>query len=120
MTTEGPPESVHHAKKISSKQGEAFTRPGFTGIEYVNHKDGLGFNVFSVDVTEGNPGKKMEGFTRTYFVTEGTGTFTLDGENHVAEVGDLFVIPEGSDYSYQGKMKLFEFNVNTPSKKAGE
>ena len=49
--------------------------------------------------------------TRSYLVLEGSGTFTLNGESSEVKQGDLFVIPDGGEYEYEGEMKLFEFNV---------
>ena len=46
-----------------------------------------------------------------YLVLEGKGTFTINDDTSDAEVDDLFIISDGDVYEYEGKMKLFEFNI---------
>ena len=53
----------------------------------------------------------MVGATRSYLVIDGEGTFTLNGKPLKVREGDLVVIPSDGEYSYQGEMSLFEFNV---------
>ena len=48
---------------------------------------------------------------RAYLVLEGTGTFTINGIEEIAEQYDFFLISDGDVYEYMGKMKLFELNV---------
>lgn len=98
-------------KKISFSETERFDREGFSGNNYVKPEDGLGYSALAVDVHGAHPLKQMVGATRTYYVREGTGTFTLDGVTQDVKEGDLMIIPDGGKYEYQGNMKLFEFNV---------
>ena len=65
-----------------------------------------------VTVNGRHPKKKMIDATRTYFVIEGVGTFTLDDTSHQVKQGDLYVVGPGHTYAYEGTMKLFEFNVS--------
>lgn len=98
-------------KKISFEQTERFDREGFSGNHYVKPEDGLGYSALAVDVHGAHPLKQMVGATRSYFVIEGTGTATLNGVKQDLKQGDLFIIPDGGQYEYQGQMKLWEFNV---------
>ncbi|MBI2031580.1 MAG: hypothetical protein HYT08_03095 [Candidatus Levybacteria bacterium] len=103
--------SIPHPRKISFDKTEHFDREGFSGDHYVKPEDGLGYSALSVDVHGRHPLTRMVGATRSYYVREGTGMFTLNGVAHEVKVGSLFVIPDGGEYEYQGEMKLFEFNV---------
>lgn len=98
-------------KRISPAERQHFDREGFSGDIYVNPEDGLGFSALMVDVHGKHPRKKMIDATRSYLVINGTGTFTLNGETQEVRQGDLFIIPAGGNYEYQGTMTLFEFNV---------
>ena len=99
--------------KISLSHTTQFEREGFSGNIYIDGSNNEGFNALQIDVHGKHPKKRiLEGNTRAYYVAEGTGTFTLDGKVHEIKQGDLFVIPAGSEYEYQGKMRLFEFNIS--------
>lgn len=108
--TEGAPKKKP-GKRISIETTEHFERDGFSGDKLVNPEDGLGFSAILVNVHGRHPLKRMVDATRSYLVLEGSGTFTLNGELSEVKQGDLFVIPDGGEYEYQGQMKLFEFNV---------
>lgn len=101
------------ARKISLNNTNKFEREGFSGYVYIDRSHNEGFSALQVDVHGKHLKKRiLKGNTRAYYVAEGTGTFTLNGEIHNIQQGDLFVIPAGSDYEYQGEMRLFEFNVS--------
>lgn len=109
--TEGEPSSKP-GKLIKIKDNTRhFDRDGFSGDVYVEPDAGLGFSALHVDVNGAHPLKRMVNATRSYLVLKGQGTFTLNGETREVAEGDLFVIPDGGDYKYEGKMQLFEFNV---------
>lgn len=110
-TAEQP--STTKARKISVPQEPSFARPGFDGRFLVPSEAQAGFNALLVNVHGEHPPKRMLGTTtRVYHVMEGTGTFVLNGETHEVKQGDTFIIPPDNEYSYQGTMKLFEFNVD--------
>jgi quercetin dioxygenase-like cupin family protein len=98
-------------KRVSLNQARHFERDGFSGDQYVEANEGFGFSAINVDVHGRHPKKKMIDATRAYLVIEGTGTFNLNGQLSEVKKGDLFIIPNGGEYAYQGQMKLFEFNV---------
>ena len=98
-------------RRISLDKTEHFEREGFDGHHYVKPEDGLGYSAIFVDVHGEHPLKKMVGATRSYLVIDGEGTFTLNGKPLKVREGDLVVIPSDGEYSYQGEMSLFEFNV---------
>lgn len=98
-------------RKIPFAETQHFDREGFSGDVYVKPEDGFGYSALNVDVHGSHLLTKMVDATRSYYVREGTGTFTLDGVASEVKEGDLFVIPNGGIYEYQGEMKLLEFNV---------
>lgn len=90
-----------------------FEREGFTGRVFVAKEEGVGFNAMQIDVHGSHPEKKiLGGNTRCYYVAEGSGVFALNGEDHLVNGGEFFVIPAGGEYSYSGSMRLLEFNVS--------
>lgn len=90
-----------------------FDRDGFSGDVFVPKEANLGFVALQVDVHGKHPRKRiLEGNIRSYYVVSGEGIFTLGEEARQAQQGDLFVIPAGSEYAYEGVMTLFEFNVS--------
>ncbi len=101
------------ATYISSAEAEHFEREGFSGDILVPKEAEMGFTALQVNVHGSHPLKEiLRGNTRSYFVTEGEGTFVLNGESRTVNTGDLVVIPAGSQYQYTGEMTLFEFNVS--------
>ena len=100
------------AKKISLKDTFHFDRNGFSGDVFVGTEQGSGYNALLVDVHGKHYRTGIQWATRNYFVVDGEGKFTLDGVAHQVQKGDLYVIPDGHDYEYEGNMKLFEFNIN--------
>lgn len=96
---------------IDLEETESFEREGFGGQIYVKPEDGLGYSALLVSVRGSHPTKRMIGATRSYFIMDGMGNFTINGVVHLARPGELYVIPDGGEYSYQGEMSLWEFNV---------
>jgi mannose-6-phosphate isomerase-like protein (cupin superfamily) len=100
-------------KRVQLNETEGFQREGFDGHVYVPSEAGMGFNVLSVDVHGSHPRKRMLGdTTRTYYVIEGTGSFTLGDATTEVQAGDLFIIPPEGEYEYNGQMRLLEVNVS--------
>ncbi len=104
------------ALRIPLNETSHFDREGFSGNVYPI-PEGLGIKALLVEVHGRHPRKRMlEGTTRTYLVTDGIGTFTLGSEDgdtsYDVSTGDLFVIPAGGEYEYDGAMTLFEVNVS--------
>ena len=88
-----------------------FDREGFSGDVYVNDEQNKGFNALRVSVNGKHPQKKMLDHTRVYLVISGSGTFTIDNKSQEVQIDDLYIIEPGSEYRYEGKMELFEFNI---------
>lgn len=105
------PKPVANARKINSNDARHFDMEGFSGNVLVDTKEGNGYNVLLVNVHGRHYRTEMKGASRNYFVVEGTGTFTLDGEVHTVQKGEMYVIPDGHNYEYEGNMTLLEFNV---------
>ncbi|KKW10519.1 MAG: hypothetical protein UY49_C0020G0013 [Microgenomates group bacterium GW2011_GWC1_49_7] len=99
------------AKRIRLGEAVHFERDGFSGNIFVGTDQGSGYNALLVDVHGRHYRTGIKGATRNYLVVEGKGTFTLDGEVYQVQKDDLYVIPDGHDYEYEGEMKLFEFNI---------
>ena len=109
-TLPNPQQAPH---KIGLNETSSFERQGFEGHVYVAPEANKGFSMLAVDVHGSHPHKRMLGdTTRTYYVIEGEGSFTLGNDTHIVAQGDLFVIPPGGEYSYDGQMRLLEVNVS--------
>ena len=113
MTHETEPGSLVEPFKVKVEDITPFERSGFQGFPQVTLEQGLGFSALTIWVDGSHPRKRMLEGTRTYYVASPLprGTFTLDDEVHEVQEGDLFVVPEGGEYSYQGDMTLFEVNI---------
>lgn len=97
--------------RIRRADTEEFMRGEFGGWKYIAEMGDMGFTALVAKVNGTHPSKKMEDATRVYYVIEGRGTFTVDDIVYDAVIGDMFIIPPGSSYEYQGRMDMFEFNV---------
>lgn len=103
----------HAPKRVQLSETKSFQREGFDGHVYVPSEAGVGFNVLSVDVHGSHSRKRMLGdTTRTYYVIDGTGSFTLGETTTAVQAGDLFIIPPDGEYEYNGQMRLLEVNVS--------
>lgn len=111
MTMEAPGFERPKPFKATVSDAERFERPGFEGFIHVPAERGLGFTALTILVNGEHPRKRIIEGTRTYYVTEGAGVFTLGDEDQDAQQGDFFVIPEGGEYGYRGEMSLFEMNI---------
>lgn len=100
------------ARRITQFETTDFEREDFLGRIYVPAEAQAGFTALEVTVDGSHPRKQMIDTTRTYFVLEGSGSFMLNDATYEAHKGDFFIIPTGSEYSYQGQMQLFEVNIS--------
>ena len=101
-------------EKISPfRNGGDFERPGFDGQILVDGSENRGFSSLIIQVHGEHPPKRMlEDTTRTYFVLEGSGSFSLDGIRKTVEKGELVVIEPDGEYQYEGEMSLLETNIS--------
>jgi len=107
------PSQQSRPRKVSSNETSDFERPGFDGHVYVPSEANEGFTVLGIDVHGSHPRKRMLGdTTRTYYVIKGTGSFTIGEDTHEVTEGDLFIIPPGGEYNYDGQMQLLEVNIS--------
>jgi mannose-6-phosphate isomerase-like protein (cupin superfamily) len=109
---EGDPSQQPKPRKIPLENTTSFDRGEFSGKVYISPEDNLGFSALVVEVDGHHPRKRMIEGKRMYWVVDGTGTFTLNDKTEEVKKGDLYIVPEGHEYEYQGKMTLFEFNVS--------
>lgn len=108
-----PTTHIDAARHIPLSGAERFEREGFSGHILVPRDAEMGFTASQVNVHGSHPLKEiLRGNTRSYFVIEGEGIFVLNGEPRTVNIGDLVVIPAGSQYEYEGEMTLFELNVS--------
>jgi gentisate 1,2-dioxygenase len=70
-----------------------------------------GFNALLVECLTRHYKTRLKNAVRVYLVLEGSGAFTVNDQTHKVEQYDMFVISDGDTYEYEGKMKLFEFNI---------
>lgn len=102
--------------KIPITSARVSDHKNFIAKFYLEKEQNLGFNALLVECLVGHDQKKLIDATRLYFVIEGSGTFTIDGQVEQAELYDLFVIKSGQTYEYKGLMKLIELNIPATDK----
>ena len=104
--------------KISPKDAVVKDRGAFVANVHIG--DRQDFNFLTVEVKGRHPLTRMHGATRTYHVVEGEGTFDIDDQHYDARPGDTFVIGDGHRYTYEGCMRLAEFNVPATTRENSE
>jgi hypothetical protein len=97
--------------KISLKDADVHDKGSFKVSFYVAKKDRSDFNALLVDCVTDHYKTKLKGAARVYLIIDGSGTFTINDKKEIANQYDLFIISDGDEYSYEGTMKLFEFNI---------
>lgn len=102
-----PEARISTVEQSSRQEGE-----GYRGHEYVRKTDGLPFSALCVTTTGKKPESKVEGWHKAYLVTDGEGTFGLNGKFFDVQYGHFISIPPGNRYSYRARgMRMFEFNT---------
>lgn len=92
------------------KNARQVSRPGFTAYVYNDKKQYPTLNTVYVDCFGEHEKVYVKKSRRLYFVIEGEGTFQINKEILAVKQHDVIVIEPLVEYSYQGKMKLFEVN----------
>ena len=100
------------SRKIKLAEAIPFEKPGFSGRRYVQAGEALGFTALMVEANGQHPEKQLTDTTRCYLVLSGSGTFRVDDRFITVTADDLIVVQPDSPYSYEGTMRLFEFNVS--------
>lgn len=84
----------------------SFTGKGLLGYTFGPLKQ-PDLEIYYVEVDKGHDvfmiSKKV---TRTYYVLEGSGSFTIDGRKYGVDTGMVVEVPPKVEYCYSGKMKL--------------
>ena len=88
-------------------------RGGYSYQRYVQHSSSVPFNFLRITVDGRHDTRRVLAGIRNYYVASGSGCFTVEGEDYEVIAGDLITIQPGETYSYQGKMELLEFNIDT-------
>lgn len=70
------------------------------------------FNALWITVNGTHSLRRVIAGIRNYYVIRGTGSFSIDYEVYKVTEGDLITIYPDECYSYEGKMELFEFNID--------
>lgn len=103
--------------KFSLKDAHVFGWDGLDGKAYNSKEEFSGASAAFFEITGSHGKVKTEVSDRVYFVTEGEGTFEVNGK--VEEVGqtDVIIVPKNTPYDYHAKagttLKLFL--VHTPA-----
>jgi len=87
-------------KKITSKDAFFHETQALKGWYYQLPDIDDGRSVIYAEVT-GDHGQRIIGkHPRIYFIFEGEGEFTVNGEKTIAKKGDVIIIPSFATYSY--------------------
>lgn len=91
---------------IAASSSPSFNLKGLAGYEFHPLRD-PDFAVHLLDVHGGHDTFMIsKALTRFYYVLEGTGAFTIDGQRYEVAAGLLVEVPPGVEYSYSGSMKI--------------
>lgn len=91
---------------LAASSSPSFVLKGLAGYEFrpLQDKD---FAVHLLDVTKGHDTFMISrALTRIYYVIEGAGTFTIDGQTYHVVPGLIVEVPPGIEYSYSGSMRI--------------
>jgi len=94
--------NIKNARKVS--------REGFTAYVYNSKDEYPALNTVYVDCFKDHEKVYVKKSYRLYFVIEGEGTFNVGDNEYAVRQNDVIVIEPMVEYSYKGKMKLFETN----------
>jgi mannose-6-phosphate isomerase-like protein (cupin superfamily) len=99
-------------KYVFSEPAEpAFDKIGHTG-KIFGAKSGF-TNHLVIETEEGISKSLIEHKSEfNYYVIDGTGEFVIAGDRYPCHPGDLIVIPPGTVFTFNGKLKLLL--INTP------
>ena len=92
------------------KDAKKIKRKGFTAFLYNSKAEFPVLNTVYGDCFESHEKVYVKNSYRLYFILEGKGTFLVGKKKFKVKPTDVVVIPPRTEYSYQGKMKLFEAN----------
>ena len=87
----------------------SFQGEGFFGYSFgrIKQKD---LEVLYVESEKGHDTFMVcRGVERTYYVLNGTGSFTIDGSAYNVQPGELIEVPSKVEYSYSGRMTMLVF-----------
>ena len=88
-------------------------RGDYSYQRYVQNNSNVPFNFLRIEVGGRHDTRRVLAGIRNYYVASGSGCFTIENEGYEVMAGALITILPGQTYSYQGKMGLLEFNVDT-------
>lgn len=85
----------------------SFRKVGITGRIYDTSALTNRTQHFLVDTETGHETTIVEhGCDFVYFVIEGQGTFLVDGQSQSCGPNDLIVIPAGTPFTYEGRLRM--------------
>jgi mannose-6-phosphate isomerase-like protein (cupin superfamily) len=85
-------------------------RDGFIAYVYNMKSDYSSVNTIYVECHKNHERVYVKNSHRIYFLLEGNGSFNVGEQNYKVEQHDVVIIEPQVEYSYEGKMKLFEVN----------
>ena len=85
-------------------------RESFTAFLYNQKKNYDKMNAVYVDCKKSHERVYVKSSHRVYFVIHGEGVFNVGTKEYKVREKDVIVIEPKTEYSYRGKMKLFEIN----------
>lgn len=74
-------------------------------------EDGAGLSLTRVELAGRHRPLRTERSVRTYYVLEGSATFTVGGRELEAGAGDVVVIPRGELYDLRGELTYLVLNT---------
>lgn len=87
-------------KKITSKHAFFHETQALKGWYYQLPDVDGGRSVIYAEVTGDHGQRVIKEHARTYFIFDGEGEFTVNGEKTIAKKGDVIIIPPFATYSY--------------------
>ena len=76
---------------------------------YFLSKGKLGVDVYYIDMESGHQFYQKESKSiHIYYILEGSGIASIDGNKYNIEKGDTVEIPIDTEYAFKGKMKMIE------------
>jgi len=91
-----------------------FDWKGLKGFSYNSKEDFENASAAYFEVTEKHGKVKTTKSDRVYYIIEGRGEFTINGESFSVEKTDVIIIPKNTEYDYKAvncTLKLFLVHV---------
>lgn len=104
--------------KFSIKNAFKFSAEGLRGWSYNSKDEFKGVSAAFMEIGDKNHGKvRTKRSDRVYYVTEGSGTFIIDGKEIEVDATDVVIVPKNTIYDFRAKqgLKMRLFLVHSPA-----